>query len=268
VIKSPSFPHSSQMLVLLALFASSGTAAQSPTYIPIQGYLTDHAGVPLDGEQSLELELFAAAEGGEALYAETHTNVVFDAGRFEVRLGEGTARASNAYDWGPALFTVHGARWLHVVVGTTEAIEPRFALDDVPSAVKAEQASDVVPGGALDERLKAIEARLSAVHYVGRIANFVSEGRCVVDSGGTFIHDCYCDAGYIPVAGGAYAIAPRAVQDSKPHYSEARAQWAWRVGCIDTTDAEDPTTQRAACRDVSYWCVPFAADGPIGPAIP
>ena len=52
----------------LALALGGPAFAGAPPYLPVQGYLSDPAGAPIEGQASLQIGLYAAMSGGAALF--------------------------------------------------------------------------------------------------------------------------------------------------------------------------------------------------------
>ncbi len=59
-------PRSSHFVLTMALLLMPGLAlAQAPQLMPLQGYLTDDAGEPVDGDVEMIFAIYDMAEGGE-----------------------------------------------------------------------------------------------------------------------------------------------------------------------------------------------------------
>jgi hypothetical protein len=74
------------VLLLLSCFARPARA-DVPALLPIQGYLTDKAGAPLDGSKMVAFRLYTAPTGGSPLHEETLQVVAVD-GYFTAYLGD------------------------------------------------------------------------------------------------------------------------------------------------------------------------------------
>jgi hypothetical protein len=83
-------------LPLLAL-ALSGPAFARPVVLPVQGQLTDVAGIPIDGTLQVTFRLYAGPQGGAPLYAES-TSVDFLTGGFTVYLGGSAVLDSSIFN--------------------------------------------------------------------------------------------------------------------------------------------------------------------------
>ncbi len=118
--------------VLVMGFATTAQA-QAPQLLPVQGFLADGAGTPIDGMVSLRFGLYDMDVGGTELYNETQ-DVVVEAGRFTAYVGDTTPLDL-------ALFRDNGTIWVGIAIdGGTEL--PRFLLGTVPYAAFAEHAGN------------------------------------------------------------------------------------------------------------------------------
>ncbi len=122
------------LLVGSLLALASPTLAQAPAQVPVQGFLTDADGAPLDGDQTLELALYDVEAGGTPLFSETQT-VRAAAGFFTAYVGDvGTLDL--------ATFRDNGTTYLELTVGG-ETLTPRMQLGSTPYAGFAEHAGSV-----------------------------------------------------------------------------------------------------------------------------
>ena len=128
--------------VMLALLTSSfptvaqqtnATAAVVPTLVQFSGVLTNSNGKPLTEITGVTFSLYAAQQGGAALWMETQ-NVQPDAnGQYTVMLGSTTSQGLPM-----SLFSSGQARWLEVQAQTEgQGPQPRVMLLSVPYALKA-----------------------------------------------------------------------------------------------------------------------------------
>lgn len=174
--------------MLLATLATlwSGAAFAAPGVLPIQGYLTDSAGVAVDGPISVDFRLYPDSASGTAFFTQTVTLDV-EQGRFSARLGAGgTELELDAFALHPeATLTLQ-------IAGDTES--GRVPLDTVPYAAVAREAL-TLEGQSIDEILlqiptdTAIDARAAAVCY-----DTVDELTTVLDAS-------YLPASYAPGEG-------------------------------------------------------------------
>lgn len=117
-----------------ALTFSPPAQAQSPTLLPVQGHLSDTAGVPIDGTRDLVLTIYDDAAGGTAVHTETFTAHPIDEGDFVVYLGD-----SISLDL--SMFRDDDNLWLEVTVAG-ETITPRLQLATAPYAGYASYCGD------------------------------------------------------------------------------------------------------------------------------
>lgn len=106
-------------------------AAQAPPQMPVQGFLTDAAGVPVDGDEAITFRLFDADVDGTMLFEETQS-VMVEEGYFTAYLGD-TASLDLA------IFRDTSPTYIEVVIGGT-ALAPRIQLATVPYAAYAAHA--------------------------------------------------------------------------------------------------------------------------------
>lgn len=135
---------------VIAVLFSVGTsltavasAQDAPTFIPVQGSLSDDDGTARNGKHALEFRLYGEAEGGLAFYAERQ-EVEIESGLFTAYLGDGTpADLGNASTSGPLDLAVFSQRpmgvvFLGVTVDGGDELAPRLQLGSVPFAAHAQ----------------------------------------------------------------------------------------------------------------------------------
>ena len=121
-------------VAILCIGLWAGTVqAQVPSVINYQGKLVNE-GAPADGTFTITFSLYDEAEGGSALWRETHSVQVTD-GLFHVLLGSSEPLPVT-------LFGGSGERFLGLQVGGDSEMAPRFRLTSVPYALKAAAVSD------------------------------------------------------------------------------------------------------------------------------
>lgn len=127
-------------LFALAIAIPSIASAQSqpPAQVPIQAYLTDSQGVPLDSSTTITAKIFSQKSGGSALYTEQLT-VNPDAGSFTAYLGSTKSLDLNIFKNNQNLF-------LELQVGS-ETLNPRLRLATAPYAANAGFAQDAAKVG-------------------------------------------------------------------------------------------------------------------------
>ncbi len=124
--------------------------AEAPAFLPLQGYLTDDSGAPVDGETTFELAIYAGATGGTALYSETQA-VLVERGSYHVDVGANGQLDLSMFRDQPALF-------LGISVDGESEMSPRLVIGTTPWAGFAQHAGDsaTVGGRAASElRLEA-----------------------------------------------------------------------------------------------------------------
>jgi hypothetical protein len=126
----------SASLVAASFALAAGYAAAVPETITHQGRLFDAKGNPVGDTLDVTFSLYDAAQGGAALWTETHS-VAFDAGYFSVELGADKA-FSGVFD-GSALY-------LGITVGGDAEMTPRARVGSVPYALLAgDVRGDITP---------------------------------------------------------------------------------------------------------------------------
>lgn len=124
--------------VVFALLGSATAMADPPAQVPVQGYLTDSQGVPLDDQTAITVKVFDAESGGSALHSEQLT-VSPQAGSFTAHLG-----TNQPLDL--AIFRDNDNLWLEVAV-EGEVLEPRLRIATAPYAAAAGFAEDAAAVG-------------------------------------------------------------------------------------------------------------------------
>lgn len=139
------------ILVMMASISLSGLAMQAQTAIPekisYQGVLTNAAGVPLDGIQSVTFSFFNQETGGTAIWTE-ETQVTCNQGVFDVLLGNNV----------PINVQFNGPVWLEITLGGT-ALSPRVLMTSVPYAFTAQK---VMPRSVHKEDLAPLASTTNA----------------------------------------------------------------------------------------------------------
>ncbi len=181
---------------LLVTLAGVGVAqADAPTTIPIQGYLTDSSGTPIDGSVSLQIGLYTSDTGGTAIYTETQS-IMVSQGDFVVYLGDVTPLDLST-------FRDNGNLWVGITIDSGTEM-PRLALGTVPYAGFAQYAGDCstlngaaassyamasdlptagaglsMSGGALSVDTSMVQSRLSGMCDPGTAMHSVAAGGAV-----------------------------------------------------------------------------------------
>jgi len=127
----------------LVALAPVSALAQAPALLPVQGYLTDSAGTPLEGTHTITASVFDKSFAGTMLFSETTSGVMVEKGAFVLYVG---AVGSPVFDL--ALFATHDALWLELEVDN-DVIDPRFRLGSVPYAAYAASCGDAETVGGV-----------------------------------------------------------------------------------------------------------------------
>lgn len=123
------------LVVVAGVATASGAMAQgvAPAVLPMQGYLTDGGGAPVDGSTDLTVNLYDGQLSSTVLYGEDQS-VMVDAGNFTAYVGDGTPSAG-ALDM--AIFRDNSDVWVGITIGSGTEL-PRFQLGSVPYAAFAQ----------------------------------------------------------------------------------------------------------------------------------
>jgi len=121
--------------LVVALVCLSSAAFAQPTQVPVQGYLTDDLGQPIDGELPVRFALYGVPSGGVAWFDELHEPLSVDDGHFVAHLGSVGALDLSRFEDGPMVY-------LEVTVAG-ETLSPRMGLMTVPYAAWARRAGGV-----------------------------------------------------------------------------------------------------------------------------
>lgn len=191
-------------LLVTGVVALGGTAvAQAPAHIPVQGFLADGVGAPIDGTVSLQVTLYDADVGGTALYTEAQS-VLVDEGRFTLYVGDVTTLDLS-------LFRDNGNVWLGVSVDGGAEL-PRFFLGTVPYAAYAEHAGDAasIEGAPLS----SLQARVTGACPAGEsIRSIAANGTvaCEPDTD-TDTDTTYSAGAGLSLSGTTFTVDTTAVQ--------------------------------------------------------
>ncbi len=113
----------------LSLSLQSVAWAAVPGVIPFQGRLTNAAGTPINGSQSIVFSLFTVATAGASVWSETQPTVAVANGLFSVDLGSVTAIPTSIFTGGDL--------FLEIKVGTDAAMTPRQRLGTTAYAFRS-----------------------------------------------------------------------------------------------------------------------------------
>lgn len=123
-------------LVISSLVLACGWALATPNTLQYQGRLTDAAGIPLNGLQTVTFAIYADSTVVGNIWTETRSVTVVN-GLFNIVLGTGTPFPNAAFN---------GAdRFLGIRVGLDAEMTPRQRIASIPYALRS-GAVDNVPG--------------------------------------------------------------------------------------------------------------------------
>ncbi|MFH1812394.1 MAG: hypothetical protein ABIJ09_26905 [Pseudomonadota bacterium] len=128
-------------LAMVALTTSPAALAAVPDLLPVQGVLSDDAGVPLAGPVDLLFAIYDSESGSSELFSEALSQVPLDGGAFAVSLGA----TQPLY---LAALAGAGELWLEVSVGGE--VLSRVQLQSVPYAVSSYSCESLGGLGASD----------------------------------------------------------------------------------------------------------------------
>jgi hypothetical protein len=174
-----------------------------PHVIPIQGYLTDQDGVPVDGAHAVTLTLYKVESGGKAVLEERQAAVTFDAGEFTVFFGD---RPTTALDF--SALTNLDELWVAVSIDD-ELLSPRFRLGAVPYAGAAEICGNALTLGGMSPSAFATADHTHAWKDLTGVPASFADG---VDNDS--IASVSCAAGtYVTQSGGQWTCAHPSASD-------------------------------------------------------
>ncbi len=127
--------------VAAVLMVPAMASAEPPSKLPIQAYLTDGEGVPLDTETTIQVELYDAESGGNSLHSEQLT-VEPSAGSFTAYLG-----SQETLDL--SIFRNNSEVWAAITVNG-ETLEPRLQVATAPYAASASYAETAGDASTLE----------------------------------------------------------------------------------------------------------------------
>lgn len=152
-------------ILACSLLAVSSVSAQAvPDVLPYQGYLARANGTPVDGTVNLTFRLYTSPNDQNALWTETHSNVIVEDGVFYLYLGQ-----EDALD--PGVFT--GANlYLGIAVNNDNEATPRQSIGSVPYAIMAGNSAAL--GGFGVENF-VTQNQIQDFITEGDLANFVTQ---------------------------------------------------------------------------------------------
>ena len=139
------------------LFCANVAFANAPSLLPVQGLLTDDAGVPVDGPHRITFALHRTASGNDPVFTDDYQDLDVDQGNFVVYLG---SQESNPLDLDA--IAAESELYLEVILDGNDVVEPRTALGSVAYAAFAQHCGDAsMLGGQLASEY-VTETELSA----------------------------------------------------------------------------------------------------------
>ncbi|KPL03673.1 MAG: hypothetical protein AMJ73_05800 [candidate division Zixibacteria bacterium SM1_73] len=123
-------------VVFLAL--ASNAAADVPTLMQYQGFLTDEAGEPMHTTVSMTFTIYDNSTGSGVIWTETQDSVIVDNGLFNVLLGSVNPISDTVFS--------DTVRWLGITVAPDPEITPRTRLVTVPYAFRTATADGATGG--------------------------------------------------------------------------------------------------------------------------
>lgn len=129
-------------LIIVAMTTTTTAHAEAPGEIPVQGLLTNSAGVPLNGESVVVFAIYNTEIGGAPLYSESQ-RVLTEQGFFTAYLGQ-----TSPLDL--TMFRDQSSLYLGVRVDSDPEMSPRIAFGTTPFAAFASYAGDAETLGGLD----------------------------------------------------------------------------------------------------------------------
>jgi len=140
--------------------ASFAARADAPAFMPVQGYLTDDAGGPIEGAHDLRMRLYTTDVDGTAVHDELLEDVSIVEGLFSVELG-----TAAALDLG--LFEAQSTLFLGITIDDDVELAPRITLGTVPWAAFANRAGDArTLDGVTVEELRRVDVAISFTELV------------------------------------------------------------------------------------------------------
>ena len=129
-------------LVFALLAVAPAVVLAQPSQVPVQGYLSDDLGQPIDGELPVRFSLYSVPTGGASWFTELYEPLTIDEGQFIANLGSVEALDLAEFEAGPMVY-------LEVEVND-EVLTPRMALMTVPYAAWARRAGGAPWAGISD----------------------------------------------------------------------------------------------------------------------
>ena len=132
-----------KMMALVLAIAAASTLMAVPAQFSYQGVLKDTSNAPLTGNKQVQLRLYNAATGGNALWGRTYAVLLDANGLFNIEVSDSTGTViSGLTSTLDAVFTSYETIYIGLTVGGSSGeIQPRQKLLSVPYAAVASNVS-------------------------------------------------------------------------------------------------------------------------------
>ncbi len=167
-------------LLVSVVGVSTAGADEIPAVYPIQGFLTDDEGQPIDGEVDIRFRLY----DGDDVHHQEIVAVQVSEGSFLHYLGE-----EETLD--PELFAQFSSLELGIKVGTDNEMSPRLKVGSVPYAARAAMADHAIHADSATSVEGAIEIYRVTSPYCEETRGTLSfSDRCYARQGITCTNSC------------------------------------------------------------------------------
>lgn len=175
------------LVVLVAVLLMPAQArGEAPSFYPIQAYLTDAAGVPIDDAVEVQFALYYAAQGGLELWSETQT-IYPEKGYFAAHLGF-------AEELDTSFFTDHSSLWLGIKVEDDQEMQ-RVFIGSVPFAAYAEHAGNAPLHGHDASEIAGVAKGGQTCQEGQVLIGFDDAGAPLCNPGGTYTGENFALSG-------------------------------------------------------------------------
>jgi hypothetical protein len=177
------------LIFALTLAFAAAAHAEAPPLLPVQGFLTDAEGEPIDGVTKIRFRLYKtkAADEASKVYEETR-DVAVDAGHFTVYLGEVTALDLKHFAANKTLYV--GLK----IADDAKELTPLLQLATAPYAAHAQTCGDAATlGGKTAEELMSVDTSSA-------YENLEAEGKLAGDTEDSLLTRKVADLQYTQLA--------------------------------------------------------------------
>lgn len=172
----------SNIICSLLLYVGMADAAV-PNRIPLQGLLTDDAGIAVnDDDAALVFGIFESEQSDTALWTETQVGITIDDGFFTVYLGDVTPID-------PVVLVESEALWLEMAYGAK--VIGRAPLGSVPFALEARRCDQI--GDLEEEDIQPKIGEFSCLYGVQSIDGATGEVVCAANNDTSSVTECTGD---------------------------------------------------------------------------